>query len=109
MSIAFTGAEYDRSSSGAWRSLVARSLWEREVAGSNPAAPTGSVVATVAAGAALRPGPALGAVRRLGGRRAPLTAGAPVGACPPLGRVGPAQGPQKPPQCVHARDVRAQP
>ena len=25
---------------GAWRSLVARSLWEREVAGSNPAAPT---------------------------------------------------------------------
>jgi hypothetical protein len=25
--------------SGAWRSLVARLLWEQEVAGSNPAAP----------------------------------------------------------------------
>ena len=28
-------------SSGAWRSSVARLLWEQEVAGSNPAAPIG--------------------------------------------------------------------
>lgn len=31
---------YLRSTIGMWRSLVARSLWEREVAGSIPAIPT---------------------------------------------------------------------
>ena len=31
--------------SGAWRSLVARLLWEQEVGGSNPSAPTSLAVA----------------------------------------------------------------
>ncbi len=33
--------------SGAWRSPVARLLWEQEVAGSNPAAPTDRLMADV--------------------------------------------------------------
>ena len=31
---------YDMEEDGAWLSLAERSVWDREVAGSNPAAPT---------------------------------------------------------------------
>jgi hypothetical protein len=78
---------------GAWRSLVARSLWEREVAGSNPAAPTArsavalnsrvprsGFVAAIASGAALATRTALLADRRKAQTLSALRARTAVGA-----------------------------
>src|SRR5690606_39316856 len=54
---------------GVWRRLVARPLWERKVAGSNPVTPTFARCPTGAAGRRRRPGPA----HRPRPREAPVT------------------------------------
>src|SRR5215203_2540584 len=107
---------------GAWRSLVARSLWEREVAGSNPAAPTvrlvaarglrGSAVAAIAPGAAFAARTALLADRRKAQTFSALVARPSLGDGPAVVRVllggspGAEQGPKATAK-VHARDIRS--
>jgi hypothetical protein len=38
---------YNAGSSGLWRSLVARFVWDEDVAGSNPVSPTNQISAVV--------------------------------------------------------------
>ena len=41
---------YNPGSSGLWRSLVARFVWDEDVAGSNPVSPTNQISAVVTKG-----------------------------------------------------------
>lgn len=55
-------ARYNTGSSGLWRSLVARFVWDEDVAGSNPVSPTNSPLPFGAGPCSRYHGPVLGMV-----------------------------------------------